>query len=182
MRKITAGLFISLDGVVQDPDQWHFQYFNDEMGNAISALAETSDTMVLGRVTWEMFAGYWPTEGADEEGAEMMNDTPKLVVSNTLDSVDAWQNSTLLPGDPTKTLDALKEQPGKNLNIVGSVTLVRALLRARVLDELHLLVHPIAVGHGLRLFDEGETVPLELVSTTTFTTGVLHSVYAPAKG
>jgi dihydrofolate reductase len=180
MRKITAGLFISLDGFVQDPGTWHFPYFNDEMGNAISTLADASDTMVLGRVTWQMFAGYWPHEGATEDGAEMMNDTPKLVVSNTLESVDEWQNSTLLKGDPIKALTDLKDTPGKNLNLVGSVTLARTLLRARVLDELHLLIHPIALGHGLRFFDEGETVPLELISSTTFTTGVLHTVYRPA--
>jgi dihydrofolate reductase len=111
--------------------------------------------------------------------AAQMNDTPKLVVSTTLDSVDHWQNSTLVEGDPIKSLAALKDGPGKDISVVGSSTLVRSLLRAKVLDELHLLVHPIAVGHGARLFDEGETVPLELVSATTFSTGVLHTVYRP---
>ncbi|WP_432949296.1 dihydrofolate reductase family protein [Kribbella sp. CA-253562] len=177
MRKIVAGLFISLDGVTQAPDTWHFPYFNDEMGAAVGALSASADTMLLGRRTFEEFASYWPS--ATDEMAAQMNNTPKLVVSTTLDSVDHSQNSTLVEGDPIKSLTALKEGPGKDLSVVGSSTLVRSLLRAKVLDELHLLVHPIAVGHGARLFDEGETVPLELVSATTFSTGVLHTVYRP---
>ncbi|QNE20218.1 dihydrofolate reductase family protein [Kribbella qitaiheensis] len=180
MRKIVAGLFISLDGVVEAPETWHFPYFNDEMGAVVGSLSEAADTMLLGRNTYQMFAGYWPNVGPDEEMAAQMNDTQKLVVSSTLDSVDEWQNSTLLTGDPLETLTEMKSQPGRDINTVGSVTLVRSLLRAKVLDELHLLVHPIAVGHGQRLFDEGETQPLELVSSTTFTTGVLHTVYRPA--
>lgn len=179
MRKITAGLFISLDGVAEAPDTWHFPYFNDEMGAAVDAQAAASDTMLLGRNTYQLFAGYWPHQPADAEGAEMMNNTPKLVVSTTLDKVDEWQNSVLLAGDPIEELTKLKDQPGKNLNIVGSIILVRSLLRAKVLDELNLLIHPIAVGHGTRLFDEGEPIPLELVSETTFSTGVLHAVYRP---
>jgi len=180
MRKITAALFISLDGVVEAPETWHFPYFNDEMGAAVESMAAQSDTMLLGRNTYQMFAGFWPHQGDDVEMAAQMNGVDKLVVSGTLDSVDEWQNSTLLKGDPIKELTALKDGPGKDLNVVGSVTLVRSLLRAKVLDELHLLVHPIAVGHGQRLFDEGETQPLELVSSTTFSTGVLHSVYRTA--
>ncbi|GAA1611746.1 dihydrofolate reductase family protein [Kribbella sancticallisti] len=180
MRKIVASLFISLDGVVEAPDTWHFPYFNDEMGAVIGAQVADSDTMLLGRNTWQEFAGFWPQQGADVEMATQMNEVAKLVVSTTLDSVDGWQNSTLLKGDPIEELTAIKSTPGKNLNVVGSVTLVRSLLRAKVLDELHLLVHPIAVGHGVRLFDEGETQPLALVSATTFETGVLHTVYRPA--
>ncbi|ONI69836.1 pyrimidine reductase [Kribbella sp. ALI-6-A] len=177
MRKIVAGLFISLDGVTQAPDTWHFPYFNDEMGAAVGALSASADTMLLGRRTFEEFASYWPS--STDEMAAQMNNTPKLVVSTTLDSVDHWQNSTLVEGDPLESLTALKDSPGKDISVVGSSTLVRSLLRAKVLDELHLLVHPIAVGHGARLFDEGETVPLELVSATTFSTGVLHTVYRP---
>jgi dihydrofolate reductase len=180
MRKITAGLFISLDGVVEAPETWHFPYFNDEMGAVVEGTATESDTMLLGRNTYEMFAGFWPQQGSDVQMADQMNNTPKLVVSSTLDSVDEWQNSTLLKGDPYEELTAIKEQPGKNLNIVGSITLVRSLLRAKVLDELSLLIHPIAVGRGVRLFDEGDSVPLELMSSTTFSTGVLHTVYKPA--
>ncbi|MGC4944341.1 dihydrofolate reductase family protein [Kribbella sp. DT2] len=178
MRKIVAGLFISLDGVTEAPDTWHFQYFDDAMGAQVDALTARSDTMLVGRRTYEEFASFWPT--ADIEMAEHMNSTPKLVVSTTLDNVDAWQNSTLVEGDPIETLAKLKEGPGKDISVVGSSTLVRSLLRAKVLDELHLLVHPIAVGHGARLFEDSETIPLELVSVTPFGTGVLHIVYNPA--
>ncbi len=179
MRKIIAGLFISLDGVAEAPETWHFPYFNDEMGAAVSAIWERSDTMLLGRKTWEGFAAFWP-HNPDAEGADVMNGTPKLVVSNTLDTVDAWQNSTLLEGDPVKTLPEIKAGPGKDISIGGSLTLTRSLLQAELVDELHLLIHPIALGSGARLFDGGEHVPLKLLSSTTFSTGVLHTVYGPA--
>ncbi len=179
MRKIVAGLFISLDGVVEAPDTWHFPYFNDEMGQAVGSQMADADTMLLGRVTYQEFAGFWPDQGSDVEGADFMNDTPKLVASTTLDAVD-WQNTTLIKGDVAEALTTLKEQPGKNISITGSPTLIRSLLRDNLLDELHLLVHPIVVGHGKRLFDEGlDRLPLTLVSFTTFSTGVLSLVYAP---
>jgi dihydrofolate reductase len=182
MRKIVAGLFISLDGVVEAPDQWHFPYFNDEMGAAVGAAMAASDTMLLGRRTYEEFAGYWPHQGADVPLAEQMNATPKLVVSTTLDTVE-WQNSTLIKGNVAEALTGLKQQPGKNINITGSGTLVRSLLRDGVLDELMLLVHPIVVGRGKRLFEEmGDQVPLQLVDSRTFSTGVLALTYVPAQG
>ena len=105
MRKIVAGLFISLDGVVEAPDQWHFPYFNDEMGEAVGSQMAAADTMLLGGVTYQEFAGYWPQQGDDVEFADLMNNTPKLVVSTTLDSVE-WQNSTLINGDVAEELAA----------------------------------------------------------------------------
>ena len=93
MRKIVAGLFISLDGVYEAPDKWHFPYFNDEMGAAVDEQIAASDTMLLGRVTYQEFAGFWPHQTNDDvDIADFMNNTPKLVVSSTLDSVDEWQN------------------------------------------------------------------------------------------
>lgn len=183
MRKIVSGLFISLDGVVESPDKWHFPYFNEEMGAVIGGRMATSDTMLLGRQTYQEFASYWPTQGAeaDKEIADQMNNTPKLVVSSTLDNLE-WKNSTLIPGDRVvEELSARKQQPGKDISVVGSPTLVRTLLRDRVLDELDLLVHPIVVGKGKRLFPEGwQQQGLALVSSETFTTGVLRLVYRPA--
>jgi dihydrofolate reductase len=180
MRKIIAGLFISLDGVVEAPETWHFPYFNDEMGEAVTAQAEGSDTMLLGRKTYEEFAAYWPNQSSDEPFAGQMNDTPKLVASTTLDTVE-WKNSTLIEGDVPEALKRVKSQPGKDISIVGSPTLVRSLLRAGVLDELRLLVHPIVVGHGKRLFEaEDAPIPLRLVEAKTFTTGVQAMTYAPA--
>jgi dihydrofolate reductase len=178
MRKIVSGLFISLDGVVEAPDQWHFPYFNEEMGNAVQSMMDSGDAMLLGRRTYEEFAAYWPT--STDDFADHMNGTPKYVVSNTLTSAE-WQNSTLISGDVSKELAQLKEQPGGNLAMTGSGTLVRSLLREGLLDELHLLVHPIVVGNGSRLFDDGPQVPLRLTDSQTFSTGVLHLTYERAE-
>jgi len=180
MRKIVAGLFISLDGVVEAPETWHFPYFNDEMGAAVAAQMAAADTMLLGRRTYEGFAAFWPNQGSDVPAADQMNATPKLVASTTLTSVD-WQNSTLIKGDVAEELTRLKQGPGKDIAVTGSSTLVRSLLRDGVLDELRLLVHPIVVGQGARLFPDGTSRhPLRLVDATTFTTGVLYLTYRPA--
>ena len=179
MRKIIAGLFMSLDGVVESPEQWHFPYFNDEMGAAVGAQMAESDAMLLGRRTYQEFAAYWADKGSDEPFADQMNKTPKYVASTTLDKVE-WENSTLIEGNVVEELTKLKQQPGKNISITGSATLVRSLLQDGVLDELRLLVHPIVVGHGKRLFEEGTgQVPLKLVDSKTFTTGVLSLTYQP---
>ena len=180
MRKIVAGLFISLDGVVEAPDKWHFPYFNDEMGQAVSAQMAEADTMLLGRRTYEEFAAYWPAQGSDVEGADFMNNIPKLVVSTTLKTA-AWRNATLISGNVAQELRRLKQQPGKHISITGSGTLVRSLLRDNVLDELRLLVHPIVVGSGKRLFEDvSGRLALKLVDAKTFSTGVLYLSYAPA--
>ena len=184
MRKITAGLFISLDGVVEAPDQWHFPYFNDEMGAAVDATLGRADTMLFGRTTYDSFAGAWPEReaagGEDAYFAKKLGDARKLVLSNQkLDLT--WRNSEQLEGDLVEAVTALKNEPGGNIGMSGSVSVVRQLLAAGLLDELHLLVHPIAVRKGMRLFDEGETsVPLRLLRSETFETGVLNLVYAPA--
>jgi dihydrofolate reductase len=186
MRKITAGLFISLDGVVESPEEWHFPYFNDEMGVAVDRQISASDTLLLGRKTYDSFAGAWPErETAGEEDAEMgkaLGDKRKVVVSNQ-DLQFTWRNSELLKGDFVEAVTALKNEPGSSdIGISGSVSVVRQLLAAGLLDELHLLVHPIAVRKGMRLFDEGESsIPLQLVSSEIFTTGVLYLVYAPVE-
>lgn len=180
MRKIVAGLFISLDGVVESPERWHFPYFNDEMGAAVGAQMAAADTMLLGRRTYEEFAAYWPNQGSDVPGADHMNGTPKLVASTTLDEVH-WQNSSLIRGDLAEALRELKQQPGGEIAITGSGTLVRSLIRDGLLDELRLLVHPIVVGRGRKLFDGGlADQPLSLLASTTFSTGVLSLVYGPA--
>lgn len=177
MRKITAGLFIALDGVIEAPGTWHFPYFNDEMGAVVGAQMAAADTMLLGRVTYQEFAAYWPNADSNDPFMSQMNDTPKLVVSTTLDKVE-WQNSTLIHGNVVEELTRLKQQPGKNMAITGSATLVRSLLRDNLLDELHLLVHPIVVGSGKRLFEnEGDRIALTLVDAQTFSTGVLHLTY-----
>lgn len=177
MRKIVAGLFISLDGVVESPETWHFPYFNDEMGAAVGSQMAAADTMLLGRRTYEEFAAFWPNQSGDDPIAAQMNNTPKFVVSTTLESA-TWQNTTLIRGNVAEELTNLKQQPGKDIGITGSATLVRSLLRDGMLDELHLLLHPIVVGSGKRLFENmGAQVPLRLVDAQTFSTGVLHLTY-----
>ncbi|MFI6445640.1 dihydrofolate reductase family protein [Kitasatospora sp. NPDC050543] len=186
MRKITADLFISLDGVVEAPDQWHFPYFNDEMGAAVVATVGSSDTILLGRRTYDSFAGAWPEReaagGEDAAFAKTLGDARKIVVSNQQLEF-TWRNSERLQGDLIEAVTALKNEPGDGtIAMSGSVSVVRQLLVAGLLDELHLLVHPIAVRKGMRLFDEGEpAIPLTLISSQTFTTGVLNLVYAPAE-
>lgn len=183
MRKITAGLFISLDGVVEAPDQWHSPYFNDEMGAAVDATLGTADTVLFGRKTYDIFAGAWPGReaagGDDAPFAKKLGDVRKIVVS-TQPLTSTWRNSEQLHGDLVEAVTALKAEPGGSIGMSGSVSVVRQLLAAGLVDELHLLVHPIAVRRGMRLFDEGEPIPLQLLSSDTFTTGVLNLVYGPA--
>lgn len=181
MRKIVAGTFVSLDGVMEAPDQWHFPYFDDKMGEAVGSQMAESDAMLLGRVTWQEFASYWPHH-ADADGAEFMNPVQKYVVSTTLDNVDAWQNSTLIDGSNfVAEIQRLKELPGKDISVTGSAKLVQSLLRENLLDELRLLVHPIVVGKGkLLLVGETGQVPLKLVDSQIFDSGVLYLTYQPA--
>jgi dihydrofolate reductase len=183
MRKITAGLFISLDGVVEAPDQWHFPYFNEEMGAAVDATLGAADTVLFGRKTYDSFAGAWPEReeagGEDAGFAKALGDARKIVVSNRKLEF-TWRNSEQLAGDLIESVTALKNEPGGNIALSGSVSVVRQLLAAGLLDELDLLVHPIAVRTGMRLFDEGETpIPLRLISSETFETGVLNLAYGP---
>ena len=185
MRKVVASLFISLDGVVEEPGDWHFPYFNDEMGAAVGELLGVADTLLLGRKTYDDHAGAWPEReaegGEDAEFAKVLGDARKIVVTRQRLEL-TWRNSERLEGDLVEAVTALKNEPGGPIAISGSVSVVRQLLAAGLLDELHLLVHPIAVRKGMRLFDEGEPpIPLRLISSETFETGVLNLVYAPAE-
>jgi dihydrofolate reductase len=182
MRKIVAGLFISLDGVVGEPQDWHFPWFNEEMGAAVDGMLANADTMLFGRVTYESFAGAWPEReaaGGDEaEFAKKLGDVRKVVVTAG-DPDLSWRNSERLQGDLLDGVVALKAEGGGDISMSGSPSVVRQLLEAGLLDELHLLVHPVVVRDGLRLWDEGAALPLRLLSSTAFETGVLHLVYGP---
>ncbi len=183
MRKVTAGLFVSLDGVMESPDKWQFPYFNEEMGEAVGAAMAASDAMLLGRVTYQEFASYWPgVSSEDQPFAAYMNDTLKYVVSTTLEEPLEWSNSTLIKGNVAEEIARLKQQPGENIGITGSATLVRSLLRDDLIDELGLMVHPVVVGSGKRLFEDwGEPKGLKLVSLRTFDTGVVYLTYGPTR-
>ena len=180
MRKLVAGLFMSLDGVVESPERWQSPYFNDEMGHAVQAQMAEADTLLLGRRTYQEFANFWPNQSGGTPFADQMNSTPKVVVSSTLTGVE-WQNSTLLKGEVTQELTRLKQQPGKSITITGSGTLVRSLLQVNLIDELGLMVCPILVGSGRHLFEGGgHPNSLRLVDATRFSTGVMALKYAPA--
>jgi dihydrofolate reductase len=183
MRKVTAGLFVSLDGVVESPEKWQLPYFNDEMGEAIGAAMAAADAMLLGRATYQEFASSWPgVSSEDQPFADYMNNTPKYVVSTTLEEPLEWNNSTLIKRNVAEEITRLKQQPGKNIGITGSVTLVQYLLQEDLLDELGLIVHPVVVGSGKRLFEGGgEPKGLRLVDSKTFSTGVVFLTYQPAE-
>jgi dihydrofolate reductase len=180
MRKVIASELVSLDGVMEAPQTWHLPYFNDEMGEAIGAAMANADAMLFGRVTYEEFAAFWPSHGGDDqEFADYMNNTPKYVVSTTLQEPLEWQNSFLIKGNNfSEEIARLKDQQGKDITISGSGALVRSLLAEEILDELRLMVHPIIVGSGKRLFEEGsEKKALKLLDSKTFSTGVLYLTY-----
>lgn len=177
MGYIKSGLFISLDGVIESPETWHFDYFNDEMGAAVGELMSGNDAMLLGRQTYDEFAQYWPNADTGDQLTAKMNGSRKYVVSNTLTEA-TWENSTVINGDVQAQLAQLKHDT--RLGTTGSATLVRWMLEQGLVDELHLLVHPLVVGQGKKLFADGAKVQLTLASSTTFSTGVVHLVYAPA--
>lgn len=183
MRKVVSALFVSLDGVAQSPDQWQFA-FDEEMGAALAGSMETADTILLGRTTFTEWAGYWPTvtSGEDAGFAEWINESPKYVVSSTLDSVEDWANSTLISGDLPAAVKELKAAEGKDITVAGSPTLVRSLLEQDLLDELVLLIHPVVAGEGRgRLFtDHAPLKKLELVSALPTSSGVIIATYRPA--
>ncbi|MFJ9847511.1 dihydrofolate reductase family protein [Kitasatospora sp. NPDC101155] len=177
-RKIVAGLFVSLDGVAESPEQWHFPYLNEEMGAALAQMQAGADTLLMGRLTYEAFAAVWPEQTGPM--ADALNGIRKLVASTTLREAH-WNNTTVIDGDVITFLKDLKRQPGGNINLSGSIMLTRTLLEAGLLDELRLLVHPLVLGTGKRLFPEGTgRVPLRLTASATFSTGVLDLTYQPA--
>ena len=183
MRKVVASELVSLDGVMESPEEWAFSYSNAEMAEANEAGMAAADAMLFGRVTYQEFAAFWPYQNSAEQPfTNYLNNTPKFVVSTTLKEPLEWQNSTLIKGDVAEEIARLKRQPGKDIGIVGSGVLVRSLLKDGLLDELTLMVHPVVLGSGKRLFEEGgDQRTLELVDSKTFGTGVLYLTYQPAQ-
>ena len=178
MRRIRAGLFMSLDGVVGSPDRWVFPYFTEEVGRAVERSGmEGTDAMLLRRRTYEELAAYWPGVTAEQDPyAAFINPVHKYVVSNTLRDLP-WGPSTLVSGDVAERIAELKDESGTAIGISGSITLIGFLLRIWLLDELALLVFPVVIGSGKRLFEGDEQVPLRLASSETFGNGVLSLTY-----
>jgi dihydrofolate reductase len=182
MRKVNSGLFITLDGVTESPDQWQFDSFDEDMMATMTAHIAAEDTILLGRVTYQDWTHYWPT-ATDEPYASHINTTPKYVVSTTLDRVEwgSWQNISLIKGNLAEAIGRLKQQSGKNIGVAGSPTLVRSLLQADLLDELTLMIHPVVAGRGKRLFEGANALKrMKLVASTTTRSGVSILTYQPA--
>ena len=167
MRKVTAGLFYSVDGVAEAPDQFQFDSFDDELGAMLGSVMGEVDTVLMGRKGWQEWAGYWPNAEQDMDFAGFINAMPKHVASRTLKQGDLaiWQNSSLIEGDVEDFVHELKAQDGGTIAVMGGMSLVRQLLLAGLLDELTLIIHPVVAGKGRRLFEDGTpTTRLELKS------------------
>ena len=194
MRKLVVIEFLSLDGVYQapgDPNEdteggfrhggWQRPYFDDVLGAAAAQGMAETDAHLFGRKTYEIMAAYWPNAPSDDPYGQHLNNVQKYVASNTLQNVE-WQNSTLIRGDLAEEVTKLKEQPGKNIAVLGSGNLVQSLIDHDLVDEYSLSVFPIVLGSGKRLFsDSGQTRRLRLVDSKTTGTGGLILTYQPAR-
>jgi dihydrofolate reductase len=190
VRNISATLNISMDGVIQGPGRpdedtrggfdrggWALPYNDEVMAQRMGEGMASSGTMLFGRRTYEDFYGYWPRQ-TDNPFTPYLNQATKYVVSSTLSEPLPWQNSILLPGDPAASVADLKSQSGPDLGIVGSAQLVRSLLAANLIDRYVLLIHPLVLGQGRRLFDErGPGVDFDLVDSVTTSKGVIIATY-----
>ena len=173
-------MFVSLDGVMEDPHKWSFPYWNDEIGKFKNDELFASDALLLGRVTYRSFAEAWPSR-TDETGyADRINSMPKFVVSKTLKKAE-WNNSKLIKENVAKEVSKLKQQSGRDILVHGSGALVKTLMQHDLVDQYHLLVFPIVLGKGIRLFTDGSNVKLKLVETKMFSSGVVLLLYQPDK-
>jgi dihydrofolate reductase len=177
VRRVVVSTYVSLDGVMEAPEQW--QVWNEEMDKYAWEQLLASDALLLGRGVYQVFAASWPSRGG--EFAARMNRLPKFVVSTTLDEVE-WSNSSLISGDVPEEVAKLKQQPGQDILVYGSGELMHTLMRHDLIDEYRFWVNPVVVGSGKRLFPDGSSrTALRLVDTTTFSTGVVILAYGPPK-
>ncbi len=196
MRKVIVNEFMSLDGVVQAPggaDEdvsggfghggWHLRYFDDLSQQRVLESIVEAGSFLLGRRTYEIFAAYWPNAPEEEQViAEPLNTKPKYVASTMLTKPLAWQNSRLLEGDVAEAVAALKQEDGADLHVIGSTELVQFLIEHDLVDELRLMIDPVVLGGGKRIFrDDGSLRPLRLVVSEVTTTGAILATYAPAE-
>ena len=182
MRRVIVSTYVTLDGIMEAPEKWSLQFFNEEVAEYARDQLFASDALLLGRETYEGFAAAWPSM-TDEEGfADRMNGLPKYVVSTTLEEAE-WNNSTLIRGNVAEEVSELKRQPGRDILMYGSADLMRTLMRHDLVDEYRFWVQPVVVGGGKRLFgEEGEAKELRLAGTATFATGTVVLSYEPTRG
>lgn len=180
MRRIVSNFFISLDGVVEAPNEWHFPYFDDAMGQVVGEGMATQTGFLLGRKLYDEWSEFWPAQGPEMPFSEHINGLEKYVLTHRPVPEPLWNNTTVIGDDAIAQIRAIKAEDGGDIGMSGSATTVRWLLAKGLLDELNLLVHPIAVAKGQRLFEGTGTVPLRLTHNSTLPTGVLHLRYEPA--
>jgi len=182
VRKVIAYEYVTLDGVMETPEKWQFPYFSDDFEKFNKAQILSFDVSLLGRVTYEIFASYWPSQTNNEFGlADKINSAPKYVLSSNLEKAE-WNNTTLIRDEKhlAEEINKLKQQPGGGIGIIGSATLVQSLMQANLIDEVLLLVHPVVIGSGKRLFEDGmDSTALKLSETKTFDSGVIFLRYQP---
>jgi len=178
MRNIIVTEFITLDGVTEAPEKWSFPFWNDEISKFKHDELFASDALLLGRVTYQGFAAAWPSRTDKQGYADRINSLPKYVVSTTLEKPE-WNNSTLIKANVAEEIAKLKQQPGQDIVIHGSNTLVRALMPHNLIDEYRLLVYPMVRGTGKRLFQDDSQAALKLSETKTFGSGVVLLRYQP---
>jgi dihydrofolate reductase len=176
MRKLVVTEFISLDGVIENP-AWTFKYWNDEIAKFKGEETAASDALLLGRVTYQGFAVAWPN--SKDEGAPYFNNVRKYVVSTTLDKAE-WNNSVVISDNVVEEINKLKQQEGTNITVHGSGVLAQFLIQNNLVDELRLLVYPIVLGQGQRLFNDESKANLKLVEGQALSNGVVALVYQPA--
>jgi dihydrofolate reductase len=196
MRKVIVTEWMSLDGVVQAPGAadedttggfqhggWHLPYFDDLSQNWVVETLTAAGGFLLGRRTYEILAAYWPNASEEEQVvAQPLNTRPKYVASQTLTEPLAWQNSTVLQGDVAEAVAALKQEDGGDLLVIGSAQLVQTLIEHDLVDEFRVMIDPLVVGGGKRIFrDDGVLRPLRLVEHKVTTTGAMVATYAPAE-
>jgi dihydrofolate reductase len=183
-RKLIVSAWVSLDGVfdADTMEHWFNPYHSDARGAYIKDTIDAADAFLLGRTTYEMLAPYWSAQQHNEMGvAARLNSLPKYVVSETLQKAD-WTNSTIISSNATQAIARLKQQPGQDIVIMGSASLVQSLMPARLIDEYRFLVQPIIVGTGKRFFKDGMQSPsLKLINSKTFDLGVVLLTYEPAR-
>jgi dihydrofolate reductase len=197
MRKLIAQVWMTLDGVVQAPGTaeedttggfqhggWSLRYFDDAAMRWAVENVTGAGGFLFGRRTYEVFASHWPNASEEEQVlAEPLNTRPKYVASTTLTEPLEWQHSTVLHGDATEAVAALKRQDGDDLLVIGSTKLVQTLVAHDLVDEFRVMIDPLVVGGGKRLFpDDGALRPLRLVDSQVTTSGAILATYAPAEG
>jgi dihydrofolate reductase len=191
MRKIVVSEFVSLDGVMQAPggkDEdteggftqggWTWPYWHDEIGAEFGKAMSEGDALLLGRTTWQIHGGAFEPMAEGDPFGDVMNAMPKYVVSNTLTSAEAWRNSTLISGNVIEQVRGLKEQPGKNIVIDGSSVLIHTLAQNDLIDEYHLIVYPVVLGGGKKVFPDGMRLNLRLMEARPLPSGVVLTQYA----